>query len=325
MSGIEPYILNVLLAGSILPLAIGVIFRQGMFAFWLIGGAMIFLPFAFYDGVNVSHDVQSVTSNVTASLVETVDIVEMFTDTYTTNSGWTQVSTGVDVDSTVSDRLSFNLAGVSGDRRVHKSLGTVINTEDYFLMEFDFTYQSSSTPNEYVVALTANNNAISVAQDAIVVQYTTSTNTGLRVQSRDEGGAFAGCSTPVSMTGAGTTYYVTVERFNVQSIQLRVYSDSARTTLIGTNLCAMASDSIGGFTTIQHSHNTGTTSFVASVDNLVLSAGEISTEIVLSNGEEETYTYVDDTEAFLPEIRILMILLGLVIMFWGSWQQFFLE
>lgn len=272
----------------------------------MLAGLMIFpmisltdnLIMGYSDGspAETQYILQNTTSDITASLNTTTTQTTVFNDDYTTNTGWSQVGTLVTVDSGTADKVHWVTSG-STEQRVYKSLGTTLLATQSFTVNFEFTYTSSATPNDIVIALTAGNGAPMTAnQDALGVYYRTSTNTGFNIFMKDDAGAFTQCQIPNNANSAGITYYGTFKRLNgsISSLttELDIYTDSARTLLVSgyPHYCS-SNAGIGDFTYLQHGKGAVAGALTADLDNLVVTAGVTSTIVIGDNISDTQYNY----------------------------------
>ena len=67
-----------------------------------------------------------------------------FTDDYSTNTGWTQIGNDVEVINNQLEFINGAIDGLNGagQKRVYKSIGNTLNTNDYWFAQFDFTPNS---------------------------------------------------------------------------------------------------------------------------------------------------------------------------------------
>lgn len=67
-----------------------------------------------------------------------------FTESYDSNTGWTQTGTGIDVDSSVADKLAFASVANGADRRVEKATGVTLS-DTSFIAQFTYRWETSGT------------------------------------------------------------------------------------------------------------------------------------------------------------------------------------
>lgn len=226
----------------------------------------------------------------------------LFSDDYTTNTGWTQIGTLVTVDSAVADKVDFADATGGSDRRVHKSLGITL-PNDIWTAEFDFIRDEDANSATWIWGVTAGtSDQASSSEDGILIYFDDNANcdTTGRVYLWLRDGASAstsGCTSP--LTGdINTPYYVRLERTSTTSITLSVFTDSSRTTHVTNSPHTVTiSSNIVGLTHIQHSVISSSSSsfkFDGTLDNTVISAPTtvgLRPSIRFNNDNSTNYVY----------------------------------
>lgn len=310
-------------------LGIGLVWKQGVFT--MIAG--IFLILIFLPVTSFAFGSVWVETGV-SELCGTVDDVlgdALFTELYTTNTGWTQVSTQITVDSGAADAVHFNAAQDGTDRRVHKSLGVTL--DGTFRLDFQVTLTAKNLPTHYPVVLSSSNLAPRTgAQDVLGVGYGssawgTSDTDGFLVVSKDSADSLINphFSTNIA-AGTGSTYYLTLERLSDTLVRLSVYSDSGRTTHVaGSPQITGVGAEVTGFTTVQHSVD----SAAASSRTLTLTGDNLTIYDLLVGGDVECVTEVTgefDTPAPVEidyTMKALVLVFSGLMMMFGWWQSDF--
>lgn len=224
----------------------------------------------------------------------TVDTI-LFSDDYTTNTGWTQVGTLVTVDSATPDKADFASATDGSDRRVHKSLGVTITTGDLWRLESTFARQASTNiPTHVIYALTAGTgNPKTATQDAVAIFYGTGAYAGAGdcfAVAQKEGSEFMSPIIAQEIcSSANQDYYIRLDKLSETEYELGVFSNAGRTTHItGSPTRVVLDSTLTGLTTIQHSvDSTGAVgrTLDGTIDDTALYSISVSEDII------ETYDY----------------------------------
>ena len=176
-----------------------------------------------------------------------------FQDDYTTNTGWTQVGSGVTVNSGVAGKVvAINALGTANNA-VYKSLGTTLSDTNW-VAEFEYKHSSALTQGVFPIAFTAGTGDIANSnQDALLIHATSGDLVYLYY--KDGAGALAQPTGTVGIPVTdNTVYYMKLERTGTTSMKLSVFTDPARTIHqtnspnTGTNVPA----TVTGLTHIQH-------------------------------------------------------------------------
>lgn len=273
-------------------------------------------------------------ANVTISGTGIEDITvgdTIFSDAYTTNTGWTQVGTGITVDSGTADKTDFASVADGVDRRVHKALGDTLTNANTWRLESVFSRQAgTSLPTHMIYVLSAGTgNPKTSNQDAVVVYYGTGAYSGTGDCFAMSGKDGSGTLTPIIPTeiciSTNTDYYIRLDKLSNTDYTLNVFSDSLRTTHIsGSPTSATLSSGITGLTTIQHSVDSaggGSRVLDGTIDDTILYNLVITTEDII-----EEYVYDDVEPISIPfnqnDEWVFTILLGLIFVFIGIMMQF---
>ena len=183
-----------------------------------------------------------------------------FTDAYTTNSGWTQTGTTVNVNSYRSGKVGWNISNPTSEFVV-KSLGfTVSDTSCTCKISFKPDTPAVNGSHLALVSLTAGaSDLLATNQDAFgieVFQYT-SGNTYYYISYKDGAGAYtiiAGTEYLSTITN-GTYLYITLTRTSATDANAKFYDDSARTNLLATKTTVAIPSNVGGLTHVQHGNS----------------------------------------------------------------------
>lgn len=162
-----------------------------------------------------------------------------FEDDYTDSGRWTQVGTGVTVDSGLADHVAFLTATEGTDRRVHQALGFTMS--DTFVADFEFNPVDMTTTDARLwclLAFTSTTDSFTTTSPPdmnyvnVIINGTTSTiSVGLGSW---DGGSSVGSSDKSVNISENTLCYLRMIRDSSSQIRLLLYSDSARTSLIDT-------------------------------------------------------------------------------------------
>ena len=188
---------------------------------------------------------------------------DTFSDDYTTNSGWTQVGTLIDVDNIVADKVGATAVPANAEHRVYKTLGVTLS-DTLWYAEFDFKLNSRSGAVDYEILpflLTAGTGDPGTAtQD--YCGFDTYQAAGpvqkVRVHVRDGATNTYGTLIDITLT---TQYYFRLERTTAINLRISIFTDSGRTThTTGSPVNVTIPSTVIGLTHIQHSSwsNSGT-------------------------------------------------------------------
>ena len=175
-----------------------------------------------------------------------------FEDDYTTNTGWTQVGTLLDVDNIVADKVGAT-AVTSDAERVSKSLGVTLSNTLWYA-EFELNVVSQSTDAELLPFLLAAGTAApaSSTQDYCGFDvYELSVIPRFRVHARNGSTNTYG----TAINGVyNTLYYFRLTRTSATNLTLSIFTDSARTThLSGSPQSVTIDSTVDTLTTLIHS------------------------------------------------------------------------
>lgn len=196
-------------------------------------------------------------------------------DNYNHTDGWTQVGTDVTI---ANGRVEYQDGSADGEqRRIYKSLGVSLDSNDTWTAEIDFTpasfgsYQGQPMAGHNLLALTAGTQEpLNDCPDTPCTGNPTGTQDGLMIVcgtynppdgstfflilARD--GALELRSDRIFFNGLNTTYYLELERTGGTEVKLSVFSDAARTIpLPGSPVTLAIPGTITGLTTIQHTNH----------------------------------------------------------------------
>lgn len=218
-----------------------------------------------------------------------------FFDDYSTNTGWTQVGTEVEVSG---GKLQFinGAKDGNGQKRVYKNLGTTLTANDVWYAEFDFYVDSVGRHlgqpwvGHIPFALTAGtqdpyNNCPDVpctglptgTQDVISFNFlgpsTANGDLWMRIKSKDGSSEFY--TNNIVLTNVeGMTYYPRIERLSATSVRLSVFTDSSRTIHVsGSPVTGTIPNTIDNLFVIQHScvvQGNSDRELTGTVDNLCI-------------------------------------------------------
>ncbi len=201
-----------------------------------------------------------------------------FYDDYSSQSGWTQIGTDVQVSNGKVEFLNGAKGGEGslgeGQKRVYKNTGLTFNSNDSWVAQFEFTPTSVGTTmgqpwtGHTLFALTAGtqepfNNCTNLAcsgfpngnQDGVIVMYGADNpptgNIWFKIKARDNSLEYT--SSAINANTMGVTYYPSLERLSGTNVQLSVFSDAARTVHIaGSPVSLTIPITLTGLTTVQH-------------------------------------------------------------------------
>lgn len=216
-----------------------------------------------------------------------------FVEDYSNDSGWTQIGTDVIISN---GQLEYqNGAADAEQRRVYKDLGVTLDSNDYWIAEFEFTPNAVGTylgqPNtgHSLLAITAGtqepfNDCPDIqcagypigTQDGIIVVYgANGPPTGdlyFIIKTKDDSTEYT--SSKMISNFLDTTYYLRLERTSSTEAKLSIFSDSARTVHIANSpISDTIPSSVMGLTTVQHANiarGNSTRELTGSIDNLCI-------------------------------------------------------
>jgi len=194
---------------------------------------------------------------------------DLLYDNFANSAAWTQVGTNVLV---LNNEIVFeNNAEDQIQRRVYRSLGSTLNSNDTWSIEVDFYVENTPTGSvgHIPAALTSGtqeffSNCPDVActgyppgiQDGIGVCFLTSngfsTDRAFYIRAIEGYGSLEYASLPIPALNTNTTYYLKLERVSPIEVKLAVYSDSQRTVhLAGSPVSLIIPGSISDLSTVQ--------------------------------------------------------------------------
>jgi hypothetical protein len=166
-----------------------------------------------------------------------------FEDDFSSSTGWTQTGTSVTVSSGIAGGTTVDL---NSDDRIDKSITTI--SDSIWTSYFDFKLNSFSNSADTSFTLLSINDGTGdlIAGDALIVQCAELSSTPqVRLRTYLSGTAnVTSSSITINLT---QTYYGIVRRLSTTEYDLRIFSDSARTTQIGSTTLSGANANVGGF------------------------------------------------------------------------------
>jgi len=203
----------------------------------------------------------------------------IFQDDYSTNTGWTQVGTGVTVDDpSFPDIVKFNAVPDASDRRVFKSLGTTLSDTEWIL-ESEFIATAHNLPAHRVFALTAGSGEIFASnQDAIGLFYTDAFTPGIGFQVVQKDDASESVVSSKIIVGIGDKVYIRLARTSATTGTLEIFSDAARTIHVPGSPVAITGflPTVTGLNTLQHANGFeggAPRNLTAEIDNTTIFSG----------------------------------------------------
>lgn len=197
-----------------------------------------------------------------------------WTENFDSNTGFTQVGTGVNVDSTVVDKLSLS-GSQSAEHRVHKALGLTLN-DTQWIADFELFISGMSNNGSvyYPVLFSAGTTHIkpnSNSVDFLGLGCYQSSGTPYIVLGYKDGAGAKTTSTGLTIVYS-TQYYVRLQRTSTTNLRCYVWTGSLGGTLVGQIDLTIPS-SVTGLNTFQATINgdDGTLgSITANANNLVV-------------------------------------------------------
>ena len=166
-----------------------------------------------------------------------------YSDDFSSSTGWTQTGTSVTVSSGIAGGTTVDL---NSDDRIDKSITTI--SDSIWTSYFDFKLNSFSNSADTSFTLLSINDGTGdlIAGDALIVQCAELSSTPqVRLRTYLSGTAnVTSSSITINLT---QTYYGIVRRLSTTEYDLRIFSDSARTTQIGSTTLSGANANVGGF------------------------------------------------------------------------------
>ena len=227
-----------------------------------------------------------------------------FQDRYTTNTGWTQTSTEITVDSTTADMCHFAGATASGAvyRAVHKALGSTLS-DSKWIMRFKYVYTSTAGggPLHLIATLRAGTSDPTGSGDHIAIVHHAAYS-GLIIDAKD-GASATGNTTGLTLV-AGNTYYVQLERTTTTNITISAFSDATFTTHIANSPQShtIASTAGNSLTTLIHSNisTNGAEALTADIDEMEIYNNKNAADItsisqLIDNSTSTVWTSISAT------------------------------
>ena len=178
----------------------------------------------------------------------------LLSDDFNTDD-WTQVGTAIVVDDTTDERVEFTNLPRNAEHKLHYNLGSEISDS---LWHFDFKVaitSSSTTGNGGVwIGLVNSSNEIHTGSvDALLVNFFDNniSGTDLRMRIQEYNGGSLTASGSSNALSLSTDYYCRFIRTSTTTIELRIYTDSARTQQVGSTITKTINASTGGLDFVQ--------------------------------------------------------------------------
>ena len=195
-----------------------------------------------------------------------------FEHDYSNSTGWTEVGTTSNITGGV---WTSNGAGNNGDHGFYKPLGFTLNDEKWYV-EFDIKQTGSSVESGVPLFFSAGTaKPLDTSHDALGITATNGGAVELWKNTAGTGGTGSGAT---ALT-VDTQYYGVLIRTSTTNLQLKFYTDSARTSQHGSTVDFTISSGITGLNTIQHrTTDNGSTSSGTSnvIDNVKVYNGVTS-------------------------------------------------
>ncbi|WP_417600173.1 gliding motility-associated C-terminal domain-containing protein [Owenweeksia hongkongensis] len=196
-----------------------------------------------------------------------------FFDDYTTSTGWTQVSSEVEI---INGKVHFINGAKCREfqKRLHKPLGRTIDENDCWEVKFEFKPSSVGSKNNLpysghvILGLTAGTNSFNCDcpdppctgrkkgnQDGFLLNYSAQNPPNgdlfFHIIARDSINLHP--SQRIIANSLGATYFITLAKAQKNQVQLSVYSDSGYTNhLPGSPVMLTYPGNIDGLTHVQH-------------------------------------------------------------------------
>jgi len=191
-----------------------------------------------------------------------------------------------------------------GQKRVYKSLGSTLMSNDVWYAEFDFYPQSVGThvgqpwTGHTLLAITAGNQEPfndcsnqpctglpSGTQDGLIVYFGANSSPNgdvwMQIRARDNSTEYFSAN-QIIIPNLTTTYYPRFERLSSTLVQLSVFSDAMRTThMAGSPVTLTIPNTIDGLNTVQHGNivrGDYRRELTGTVDNLCINFNGVSIE-----------------------------------------------
>ena len=198
-----------------------------------------------YDGVtSLTSKPTNVPTNSRFEETDTRKIYYLSPNTFTTDfsssTGWTQVGTGMSVNNNRADAVSLDLTTAN---RIWYDLGRTIS-DTAFRLDFTFYISSMAASRQSALVWLGSTNGLINSNDGINAFWRATYN-NIELSYTDNGTTNQNMGYAGVSTSTGVTYYVTVIR-NGSNYSLSVYSNSARTTQVGSTLTASCPSTVTG-------------------------------------------------------------------------------
>lgn len=208
---------------------------------------------------------------------------------YTTAESWTKTGTAATVDDNITGKCSLKDIPNNADHRVTKALGSTLSNSKW-IAHTEFKATVSNAGSNIVWWLSSSSGTLRTTHDVIGLEYVH--GSGLHFWIND-GGSTSSDATYLSVT-VGKQYYLTIMRLSTTLVRLELYSDKARTILIGSRSYTILSTAGNSLTHVQHGgETTGGTADVGDfeLDNFKVWDG------ITNPAEQETATHTENFSA----------------------------
>ena len=199
----------------------------------------------------------------------------LFQDDYSSSSGWTIHNSG---GSFTGGRFRWGTADNTSDHRSYKSLGVTLS-DSVWEANFDFFHDDfASNSNETVIfGLTAGTAQPfgGSSQDAIMAVLHFSAGAAEMYMMWKDGTTITYGGNAIPNLVQGTQYYVTLKRLSTTSIELKMFTNTERTSQFGSTATETTIPAtITGLTHLQHGNanplRTNATYFNYVIDNTTI-------------------------------------------------------
>ena len=177
-----------------------------------------------------------------------------FEDSYTSNSGWTQSGSTITVNSGVSGKVHWNSTNSTGTDYVWKSLGmTLSDTEWVARFEYKRTAGTSCCERFHVFALSSASTHIGSNSQDMLGFGVNNTDVSADFYCIYKDGSTYGESVSTVDVSTGTQYYIELARTSSTNLRLKVFSDSAYTTQVGSTVNYTVPATVTSLSYLHHS------------------------------------------------------------------------
>jgi hypothetical protein len=170
---------------------------------------------------------------------------DIFQHDYSDSVGWTEVGTTTNIAGGV---WTSNGAGNNADHGFYKALGFTLDDTNWYC-EFDIK-QTGSTVESGVPLFFSSGTAkpLDGSHDALGIIA----NNGGAVEAWENNAGSSSASSGATALTVDVQYYGTLIRTSTTNLELKYFTDSGRTSQLGSTVNFTINASTGGLTTIQH-------------------------------------------------------------------------